>query len=200
MARGDEPVPPRASTRSQRDDPVADGWSWYPLKPAHAHSSGHAGTDRTACRPRPLRTSLLEEVLWRVQGEPLARGGILVGLSSTGLALVTEYQDAPTAGSWIRPCGHRSSGPWSGAVVVTRVDRLSETLALVAGSRPTPHARALRCIQALGDPADVACVRGGQYVAGTPSSERATGMEATAASGSRAAALRMNEPALEDQQ
>ncbi len=93
-------------------------------------------------RRRARRTCLFEEVFWQRADDPTCRRGILVGVSGTGLGLVTEHDHEARAGMQITPSRKGRSGRWREPVVVTRVDRLSDTLDLVAAKYPEP-ARAM---------------------------------------------------------
>ncbi len=83
-------------------------------------------------RRRARRTQLFSEVLWHNESESTARRGILVGVSDTGLALVTDHRIVPRPGARIVPEKKRAHRRWGEPVVVTRIDRLSDELDLVA--------------------------------------------------------------------
>ena len=87
-------------------------------------------------RRRARRTHLFDEVFWRQTDDPKCRRGILVGVSSTGVALVTEHDHDAKAGMQITPSEKGRNGRWRERVVVTRVDRLSDTLDLIAAEDP----------------------------------------------------------------
>ena len=89
-------------------------------------------------RRRANRTHTFDEVFWRREDDAKCRRGILVGVSQTGLALVTEHGHAIRAGMPITPNKDARNGRWSEPVVVTRVDRLSDMLDLVAAEYPSP--------------------------------------------------------------
>lgn len=89
-------------------------------------------------RRRAKRTHLFDEMFWHRADDPKFCRGILVGVSSAGLALVIEHHHAVRAGMQITP-GKKDRGcRWRGPVVVTRVDRLSDMLDLVAAEYPDP--------------------------------------------------------------
>jgi hypothetical protein len=89
-------------------------------------------------RRRARRTHLFDEVYWHKADDVKPRRGILVGVSSTGLALVTEHHPAVRAGMQMTPSKNGRNGRWREPVVVTRVDRLSDMLDLVAAEYPDP--------------------------------------------------------------
>ena len=103
------------------------------------HSSRTFGYTRPdPSRRRARRTHLFDEVFWQRADDRKCRRGILVGVSGTGLALVTEHHYAVREGMQITP-GKKDRGcRWRGPVVVTRVDRLSDMLDLVAAEYPDP--------------------------------------------------------------
>lgn len=82
-------------------------------------------------RRRSDRTNLFRQILWRTPDEEKARRGLLVGVSATGLAMLTEHEDSPRPGARILSGGPALRGRWP-AAVVTRIDRLSGLLDLVA--------------------------------------------------------------------
>ncbi len=94
-----------------------------------SHASGWILADRRAAR----RTFLFEEVLWRGESDKEAHRGILVGVSDTGLALLADRRDAPRPGT--RLVSSRADGQkrWRRAVVVQRVEAISENFGLVCG-------------------------------------------------------------------
>lgn len=81
---------------------------------------------------RARRTHLFDEVFWQRADDPKCRRGILVAVSGTGVALVTEHDHEARAGMHITPSKKGRNGRWREPVVVTRVDRLSDMLDLVA--------------------------------------------------------------------
>ncbi len=85
---------------------------------------------------RAQRTFLFDEVLWHPANETKCRRGILVGFSSAGLALVTRSDGSIRRGMEIMPGKKDQNSRWRGSVVVTRVDRLSDSLDLVAAEYP----------------------------------------------------------------
>ena len=88
-------------------------------------------------RRRAKRThQLFDEVFWHRPDDAQSRRGILVGVSSAGLALVTEHDHAVRAGMQIVPGKNDRDCHWRGPVVVARVDRLSNMLDLVAAEYP----------------------------------------------------------------
>ena len=89
-------------------------------------------------RRRAKRTHLFDEVFWHRADDPKFCRGILVGVSSAGLALVTEHDHAVQAGMQITPRKKHRRCRWRGPVVVIRVDRLSDTLDLLAAEYPAP--------------------------------------------------------------
>ena len=90
-------------------------------------------------RRRAKRThQLFDEVFWHRPDDAQSRRGILVGVSSAGLALVTEHDHAVQAGMQITPRKKHRRCRWRGPVVVIRVDRLSDTLDLLAAEYPAP--------------------------------------------------------------
>jgi hypothetical protein len=89
-------------------------------------------------RRRAKRTHLFDEVFWHRAVDPKFRRGILVGVSSAGLALVTEHHHAVRPGMQITPDKKDLGCRWRDPVVVTRVDRLSDMLDLVAAEYPGP--------------------------------------------------------------
>ena len=90
-------------------------------------------------RRRAKRTQqLFDELLWHRPDDAQSRRGILVGVSSAGLALVTEHDHAVRAGMQIVLGKKDRNCRWRGPVVVTRVDRLSDMLDLVAAKYAGP--------------------------------------------------------------
>ncbi len=85
--------------------------------------------DRRAAR----RTFLFEEVFWRAETDTKAHRGILVGVSDTGLALLTDRQEAPRPGTRFVSSRTDKQKRWRRAVVVQRVEPISENLGLVCG-------------------------------------------------------------------
>ncbi len=83
-------------------------------------------------RRRARRAHLFDEVFWQRADAPNYRRGILVGFSATGVALITDHDCAVRAGMQITPSKKGRNGHWRKPVVVTRVDRLSDILDLVA--------------------------------------------------------------------
>lgn len=89
-------------------------------------------------RRRAKRTHMFDEVFWHRPDDPKFCRGVLVGVSRAGLALVTEHHHAVRAGMQITPGKKNRSCRWRDPVVVTRVDRLSDNLDLVAAEYPEP--------------------------------------------------------------
>jgi len=90
-------------------------------------------------RRRAKRThQLFDEVFWHRPDDAQSHRGVLVGVSSAGLALVTEHDHAVWVGMQIVPGKKDRDCRWRGPVVVTRVDRLSDMLDLVAAEYPDP--------------------------------------------------------------
>ena len=114
----------------------------------HVHHPPRALLDRRTCfrsfgytRPTSARrcarrTYLFDEVFWHRDHEPKYWRGILVGVSHTGVALVTEHRHAIRPGMRLRPTTQNPSEHWCELAVVTRVDQLSEMLDLVAAEFP----------------------------------------------------------------
>ncbi len=88
-------------------------------------------------RRRSDRSPLFRHVFWRTVGEERARKGLLVGVSATGLAMLTERQDSPSPGSRITSGKRARRHRWPGTAVVTRIDHLSGLLDLVAAEYVT---------------------------------------------------------------
>ena len=87
---------------------------------------------RNRGRRRARRTQVFDEVYWHREGDIKFRRGILVGVSGTGLVFVTEHHHAIRAGMQIRPSAKHAHRRWRNPVTVTRVERLSDMLDLVA--------------------------------------------------------------------
>ncbi len=96
--------------------------------------------DRRAAR----RTFLFEEVLWRSETDTKAHRGILVGVSDTGLALLADREDAPRPGTRFVSSRTDKQKRWRRAVVVQRVEAISENLGLVCGRYAVPGIRESR--------------------------------------------------------
>lgn len=84
------------------------------------------------------RVPVFDNVLWRVDGESGLREGVLVGVSTTGLAMLTERPVTPAPGRRLFPKAKIGRQAWQRAVVVTRVDHLSGLLDLVAAEYAPP--------------------------------------------------------------
>jgi len=78
------------------------------------------------------RVPVFDNVFWRVEGEKRFQEGVLVGVSSTGLAILTERPVTPAPGRRLVPKGRTGQHVWHRKVVVTRVEQLSGLLDLVA--------------------------------------------------------------------
>jgi hypothetical protein len=71
-------------------------------------------------------------VTWRVERETQVRSGVLVGVSESGLALLTERAISPKPGMRILPTRQGEQRGWSRSARVTRVEPLSDLLDLIA--------------------------------------------------------------------
>lgn len=81
-------------------------------------------------RRRGARTPTWKRITWRQQGQRKGKRGLLVNLSETGLALLTELDEAPPVGTRIRVGSNGQTWPREASVV--RVDCLSTTTRRVA--------------------------------------------------------------------
>ena len=89
-------------------------------------------------RRRARRTHLLAKVGWRVEGEGLRRTGVLVGVSGTGLAMITDHQASVRCGARIHPTPDDQHPGWRKPAVIRRVDRISDALDLLAAEYVEP--------------------------------------------------------------
>lgn len=87
-------------------------------------------------RRESARVSLCHNIYWHRGDDTDLRSGVLVGLSASGLALLTETTDTPKPGARIVPGPRPGRGGWRRPAVVTRVERLSGLLDLVAAEYP----------------------------------------------------------------
>lgn len=93
-------------------------------------------------------------VHWRADHDPVPRCGWLVQWSSNGLALITEKQDTPAAGSRLVP-SRRSRGPgFDKPIVVKRTSALSPALDLVAGTYTSGSLSTRSCVHPGGSARD----------------------------------------------
>ena len=90
----------------------------------------------TSDRRQSWRSSLFETLRWRAAGSNVSRHGTLVGVSKTGVALLTERPDTPVSGTRIERVRRTRRHLWRRPVEVVRVDRLSDLLDLVAAKYP----------------------------------------------------------------
>ena len=89
-------------------------------------------------RRRARRTHLLAKVRWRVEGEERRRRGVLIGVSETGLAIITDHHTSVPCGARICPAPGDQHPSWRRPAVVRRVERISDALALLAAEYVVP--------------------------------------------------------------
>ena len=89
-------------------------------------------------RRRAHRTHLLAKVGWLVEGEGRRRTGVLVGVSGTGLAMITDHHASAQCGARIYPTPDAQHPSWQRLAVIRRVDRISDALDLLAAEYVEP--------------------------------------------------------------
>ena len=89
-------------------------------------------TQRWVDRRRTPRMHPYDEVSWRGIEDATSRRALLVGISQTGLALVTRHGETPHCGGTIVPGKTRTRQRWTHRAQVKRVEPLSDSLDLVA--------------------------------------------------------------------
>ena len=93
-----------------------------------ARTDDQAGSDRR----RAERISVFRDVSWRTPGDATYKPGVLIGISATGMAMLTERNDAPAPGTRIVPRRSRRRIWWHRPAIVVRTETLSGTLELIA--------------------------------------------------------------------
>lgn len=83
------------------------------------------------------REHTMQHVSWMASGEAIAKQGLLLDMSETGLAMLTQRGQSPLPGTIVHPVHDESVTEWHRPARVMRVEQLSDGLDLVAARYQT---------------------------------------------------------------